>query len=70
MGQMNFLFTTKRLKVIPNHGVQRRVISVVIFFVFFDIIIFCLVVAICDQVHNEETIFHLSNVLTASGNLF
>ena len=26
--------------------------------------------AICDLVHDEETIFHLSYVLTASGNLF
>ena len=36
----------------------------------FDIIIFCFVVAICDLVHDVETIFHLSNVLTASGNIF
>ena len=26
--------------------------------------------AICDLVHNVETIFHISHVLTASGNLF
>ena len=38
-------------------GVQRRMISVVIFF-YFEIIIFCFVVAICDQVHDVETIFH------------
>ena len=31
---------------------------------------FCLFVAICDLVHNVETIFHLSYVLTVSGNLF
>ena len=31
---------------------------------------FCCVVAICDLVHDVETIFHLSCVLTASGNLF
>ena len=31
---------------------------------------FCFFVAICDLVHNVETIFHLSIVLTASGNLF
>ena len=36
----------------------------------FEIIIFCFVVAICDLVHDVETIFHISNVLTASGNLF
>ena len=38
-------------------------ISVVNFFVFV-----CFVVAICDLVHDVETIFHLSYVLTASGN--
>ena len=47
----------------PLHGVQRRMISVDNFF-------FCCVVAICDLVHDVETIFHLSYVLTASGNLF
>ena len=52
------------------HGVQRRMISVDIFFRIFEIIIFCCVVAICDQVHDVETIFHLSYVLTASGNRF
>ena len=31
---------------------------------------FCFVVAICDLVHDVETIFHLSSLLTASGNLF
>ena len=41
-----------------------------IFFRIFEIIIFCFVVAICDPVHDVETIFHLSYVLTASGNLF
>ena len=30
----------------------------------------CCVVAICDLVQDVETIFHLSYVLTASGNLF
>ena len=52
------------------HGVQHRMISVVNFFCIFEIIIFCFVVAICDLVHDVETIFHLSYVLTASGNLF
>ena len=51
-------------------GVQRRMISVVNFFCIFEIIIFCFVVAICDLVHDLETISHLSYVLTASGNLF
>ena len=40
------------------------------FFRIFEINIFCFVVAICDLVHDVETIFHLSYVLTASGNLF
>ena len=53
-----------------HHEVQLRMISVDNFFVFFEIIIFCCVVAICDLVHDVETIFHLSYVLTASGNLF
>ena len=48
---------------------QRRLISVAILCIF-KIIIFCFVVATCDLVHNVETIFHLSYVLTASGNLF
>ena len=52
------------------HGVQRRMISVVSYFVFLEIFIFCFVVVICDLVHDVETIFHLSYVLTASGNLF
>ena len=34
------------------------------------LLFFCFVVAICDLVHDVETIFHLSYVLTASGNLF
>ena len=40
------------------------------FFVTFEIINFCCVVAICDQVHDVENIFHLSYVLRASENLF
>ena len=40
------------------------------FFRIFEIIIFCCVVAICDLVHDVETIFDLSYVLTASGNIF
>ena len=52
------------------HGVQRRMISVDFFFCIFEIIIFCFVVAICDLVHDVETIFHLSYVLTTSGNFF
>ena len=40
------------------------------FFRIFYIIIFCFVVAICDLLHDVETIFYLSNALTVSGNLF
>ena len=40
------------------------------FFRILKIIMFCFVVAICDLMHNVETIFHLSYMLTASGNLF
>ena len=40
------------------------------FFRIFQIIIFCFVVSICDLVHDVETIFHLSYLLPASGNLF
>ena len=39
-------------------------------FLYFGIIIFCFVVAICDLVHDVESIFHLSYVLTAAENLF
>ena len=39
-------------------------------FRFFEIIIFCFLVILCDVVHDVKTIFHLSYVLTASGNLF
>ena len=53
----------------PQHGVQRRMISVDNFFLIFEIIIFCFVVAICDLVHDVVTIFHLSYVLTAFGNI-
>ena len=52
------------------HGVQRRMISVDNCFCIFEIINFCFVVAICDLVHGVETIFHISYVLPASGNLF
>ena len=41
-----------------------------IFRIFEIIIIYCFVVAICDLVHDVITIFHISYVLTASGNLF
>ena len=40
------------------------------FFRIFEIIIFCFVVGICDLVQDVATRFHLSYLLTASGNLF
>ena len=49
---------------------QSKMISENHFFCIFEIIIFCFVVAICDLVHDVESIFHLSYLLTASGNLF
>ena len=52
------------------HGVQSRMIPVVNLFRIFEIIISCYVVAICDLVHDVETIFHRPYVLTASGNLY
>ena len=52
------------------HGVQRRMISVVNFSYLHLIFIFCFVFAICDLVHDVETILYLSYVLTPSGNLF
>ena len=36
---------------------QRRMISVVIFFRIFEIYIFCFVVAICDLVHAVEATY-------------
>ena len=50
--------------------VQRRMISVDIFFRIFEIIIFCFVVAICDLVHDVDAMYGVLYVLTASGNLF
>ena len=34
------------------------------------LLFFCFVAAICDLMHDVETIFHISYVLTASGNIF
>ena len=43
-----------------SHRVQRRMISVVNFFLIFEIIIFCFAVAICDLVHTVEAMYGLS----------
>ena len=64
----NFMFANCEGSV--KHGMQHRIILVDIFFHIFEIIIFCCVLAICDLVHDMKTIFHLSYVLRASGNLF
>ena len=64
MPKAGFLLTRLSL-----YGVQRRMISGQ-FFRIFESIIFCCVVPICDLVHDVETIFNLSYVLKASGNLF
>ena len=39
------------------HGVQRRMISVVIFSYILDYYFFCFVVAICDLVHAVEAMY-------------
>ena len=52
-----------------HKGVQRKMVFVVIFFSFLYIF-FCFVVAMCDLMHDVETIFHLPELLIASGNLF
>ena len=40
-----------------KYGVQHRMISVDIFFIFLRLLFFCCVVAICDLVHDVETIY-------------
>ena len=57
-------------KVCCLQGVQCRTVLVVNFFVLLKFKLFCLVVFICDLVHDVEVIFHLPNLLTTSGNLF
>ena len=44
---------------ITYHGVQGKMIAVDNFFVFFEIFIFCFVVAICDLVHAVEATYDL-----------
>ena len=41
------------------HGVQRRMISVVNFFVFLRLLFFGFVVVICDLVHAVEAMYRL-----------
>ena len=48
---------------------QRSMISVVNISYFVDYYL-CFVVAICDLAHDVKTIYHLSYVLTTSGNRF
>ena len=61
---MPFLFAYGKKTFVINDDFSGN------FFRIFEIIIFCCVVAICDLVHDVETIFLLSYVLTASGDLF
>ena len=55
--------------VIPGHNLGNSQVSVNRT-IGPTLVFFCCVVAICDLVHDVETIFHLSYVLTASGILF
>ena len=59
-----------RSSILPRHGVQCRLISVVYCFGFLKLLFFAFFFALCDLVHDVETIFHLSYMLTAYGNLF
>ena len=63
---MLYIMSYSSVSNVVVHGVQCRMISEVNFFRIFEIIIFCFVFAIYDLVHDVETIFHLSYVLTAS----
>ena len=49
---------------------QRRMISVVNFFVFFRLLFFALLLLLFDLVHAVEAMYDLPSMLTASGNLF
>ena len=42
-----------------NQGVQRRMVFVVSFFEFSKLLFFCFAVAICDLVHDVETMHGL-----------
>ena len=73
-------FINRRRRLRPSNRAVKNVKAIVRgatkddfsgqFFRIFEIIMFCCVVAICDLVHDVETIFHISYVLTVSGNLF
>ena len=52
---MDFLLVS----FVLTHGLQRRMISVDIFFRIFEIIISCCVVAICDLMHAVESMYSL-----------
>ena len=55
----NLKVTKSRLKNKLKHRVQRRMISADFFFLIFEIINFCFVVAICDLVHAVEATYGL-----------
>ena len=47
------------MKVSLDHGIQRKAVIVVNFFVFLKLLFFCLVVTICDLVHDVKAIHGL-----------
>ena len=49
--------TTATVASGENHEVQRKMISVVNFFVFLRLLFFCFYVAICDLVHDVEAMY-------------
>ena len=51
--------TSRSGSIFHTHGVQRRMISVVNFFRFFEIIMFCFVVAMCNLVHAVDAMYGL-----------
>ena len=66
VGNPEDCFFTTRLISFPQtnlsahlQGVQRRMVLVVNFFVFLRLSFFCLIVAMCDLVHNVEAIHDL-----------
>ena len=53
-----------------KQGIQRRMVLVVILFVFSQMKCFCFVAAMNNRMHGVEAIFHLPMLLKASGNNF
>ena len=57
--RLNLLIELNECQCSVLHGVQRNMILVVSFFIFFSIFLFCFVVAIFDLVHDVKAIFYL-----------